>query len=223
MINTPDCKPIDISHGLVKQYNRNGFTIVRLHYSADENKRDAWVGKYKKTYITDIWNQEQELDFTKASGKRVYPEFRHDLHVADLKPIPYRTIWRGWDFGYHHPACIWFQVTETGDLHILAELLGEEVVINKFAEQVLDMSKALFLGYDFLDAGDPAVRAVSDKSKRTTSDILRTMDIRIQTRNLLIKDGINIIRNLLLPKLDDTVKMKVSHNCKLLIDEFLGG
>lgn len=216
-------EPVTISHGLSIQNNKNGFTVVRLHYSADDDKQDDWVKRLKNTYISDIWNQEQELDFTKASGKRVYPEFRYDTHVSGLKSIPYRTIWRGWDFGYHHPACVWAQINETDGINILAELLGEEVVINKFADEVKKMSSKLFPGYDFLDAGDPAVRAISDKSQKTTADILRGLGIRIQTRQMLTRDGINIIRNLLLPKQDGSVKLKVDGSCKLVIDGFLGG
>lgn len=212
-----------VCDGLMKQHNNNGFTVVRLHYTADDNKSLLWADKLKKSYISDIWNQEQELDFTKASGKRVYPEFKSEVHIKSLQSIPYRTIWRGWDFGYHHPACIWAQVDENGYPNILAELLGEEIVINDFAKQVKAMSTKLFPGYDFLDAGDPAVRAKSDKSEKTSADILRGMDIRIQTRNTLVKDGINTIRNLLLPLPDGTSKMKIDKNCKLLIDGFLGG
>lgn len=211
-----------LAGGLSIQHNQNGFAVVRLHYSADENKSGNWADHLKRSYISDIWNQEQELDFTKASGKRVYPEFKSELHIGDLQPVPHVTIWRGWDFGYHHPACVWAQVH--GDrLNVLAELLGEEIVINDFALQVKAISKKLFHGYDFLDAGDPAVRAQSDKSERTSADILRSMDIRIQTKPLLVRDGLNIIRNLLIPMPDGNVRMKVDFECKLLVDGFLGG
>ena len=216
-------KPKTISDGLMLQQNNNGFSVVRLHYTADLNKCGTWADKLKKTYISDILNQEQELDFTKASGKRVYPEFRSELHVGNLQAIPYTTIWRGWDFGYHHPACVWAQVDGFGQLNVLAELLGEEIVINDFAKQVKSISKKLFHGFDFLDAGDPAVRYTSDKSQRTSADILRAMDIRIQTRPMLVKDGINIVRNLLIPLPDDQVRMKINTKCNLLIDGFLGG
>ncbi|OGX19560.1 MAG: hypothetical protein A3K83_04470 [Omnitrophica WOR_2 bacterium RBG_13_44_8b] len=203
--------------------NINGFAVVKLHYSADENKSQEWADNIKKTYPTqDIWKQEMELDFTKSTNRRVYSEFKRELHIADVKPVPYREIWRGWDFGYHHPACVWAQVDSDDRLNVFAELLGEEVIINKFAEEVLAISKKMFPGYDFKDAGDPAVRSKSDKNERTTSDILRTYGIRVQTRYLFIKEGVNLIRNLLLPKKDGFIKVKVSPNCKILLDGFLG-
>jgi hypothetical protein len=210
--------------GLSYKKNRNGFTISYLHYSADEEKDEEWAKEAKKSYPSlDLWNQEMELDFTKAVGRRVYPEFKQELHIYELKPIPNREIWRGWDFGYHHPACVWAQVDLEDRLCVLVELMGEEVVINKFAEQVIEISKKLFYGYDFKDAGDPAVRAKSDKSERTTADILRSYGIRIQTRPMLVRERINLLRNLLLPRPDGSPRFKIDKNCQILIDGFLGG
>lgn len=164
-----------------------------------------------------------ELDFTKASGRRVYPEFKTELHVSKLSPIPYRDIWRGWDFGYHHPACVWMQVADNDRLHILAELLGTEIILQNFADNVNALSKKLFPGFDYKDAGDPAVRARSDKNERTSADILRYNGIRIQSRPMLVKDGINLIRSLLTPTADGFVKIKVDETCTTLLEGFLGG
>lgn len=214
-----------ISKGLqIEKNNNNGFTVAYLHYDADPKKDAVWAAKMRRSYPgLDIWSQEMELDFTKASGKRVYPEFKTELHCSDLKPDPYREIWRGWDFGYHHPAVVWGQVNNQDRLMIFAELLGEEIVINKFAEQVKNYSKVLFPGWEFKDAGDPAVRQRTDKNERTTADILRQYDIRIQSRPTLVKEGINTIRNLLLPLPDGSVRFKIDNKCKRLIDGFLGG
>lgn len=210
--------------GFTLKRNNNGFAVGFLHYSADKTKDTAWVEEVRKGYPSmDIWRQEMELDFTKASGRRVYPEFKTELHVSRLSPIPYRDIWRGWDFGYHHPACVWLQVTDDDRLHILAELLGSEVILQNFAEQVTALSKKLFLGWDFKDAGDPAVRARSDKNERTSADILRFMGIRIQSKPMLVKDGINLIRSLLSPRADGFVKVKLDEKCSILTEGFLGG
>lgn len=210
--------------GFTVRRNNNGFAVGYLHYSADTTKDPAWVAEVKKGYPSlDIWRQEMELDFTKASGRRVYPDFKTELHVSRLSPIPYRDIWRGWDFGYHHPACIWMQVDDNDRLHILAELLGNEVVLQDFAEQVNALSKKQFPGWDFKDAGDPAVRARSDKNERTSADILRYMGIRIQSRPMLVKDGVNLIRSLCTLRADDTVRMKLDEKCSILTEGFLGG
>jgi hypothetical protein len=210
--------------GFTFKRNKNGFVIGFLHYSADETKDTAWVDEVKRGYPSlDIWRQEMELDFTKASGRRVYPEFKSELHVSKLSPIPYRDIWRGWDFGYHHPACVWLQVADNDRIHILAELMGTEVILQNFTDQVNALSKKLFPGWDFKDAGDPAVRARSDKNERTSADILRYNGINIQSRPTLIKDGINLIRSLLTPRADNFVQVKIDESCNTLIEGFLGG
>lgn len=213
-----------LCEGFTTKRNNNGFVVGFLHYSADPTKNTEWVDEVKKGYPSlDIWRQEMELDFTKASGRRVYPDFKTELHVSKLSPIPYRDIWRGWDFGYHHPACVWLQVTDEDRLHVLAELLGTEIILQNFAENVNALSKKLFPGWDFKDAGDPAVRARSDKNERTSADILRYMGIRIQSRPMLVKDGINLIRSLCITRADGFVKLKVDESCNTLLEGFLGG
>lgn len=210
--------------GFTFKRNKNGFVIGFLHYSADETKDTAWVEEVRRGYPSlDIWRQEMELDFTKASGRRVYPEFKSELHISKLAPIPYRDIWRGWDFGYHHPACVWLQVADNDRIHILAELMGTEVILQNFTDQVNALSKKLFPGWDFKDAGDPAVRARSDKNERTSADILRYNGIHIQSRPTLVKDGINLVRSLLTPRADNYVQVKVDESCSTLIEGFLGG
>src|SRR3990167_3113276 len=101
--------------GLTSKHNTNGWTAVFLHYSADPDKTDAWRDKEIKKYPNvDIWNQEHEIDFSKTLGLRVYTEFDQEIHVS---PVPLlvnksETLYRGWDFGYRHPVCVWAQVVD---------------------------------------------------------------------------------------------------------------
>ena len=54
-----------IGKGIWVRNNRNGFTIIGLHHSADPKKTDEWVKHAKKSYASeDAWKQEQELDFS---------------------------------------------------------------------------------------------------------------------------------------------------------------
>lgn len=213
-----------VSKGVGFRKNRNGYGVVSLHWSANPNKDDKWKKESQKSYVSlDAWNQEQELDFNKTEGTRVFPGFRIDMHVKQLKANPYRTIWRGWDFGYNHPACVWVQFDELGRLNVLHELLGEEVLINEFAAEVKARSRRLFPGCTFKDAGDPAGQAVNDKSERTTIDILRSLGIRINMRKRPVREGINTIRGLLVPQADDKPRFVIDPSCEHLIDGFLGG
>jgi hypothetical protein len=200
--------------------NKNGFTVARLHYLAHPEKTKEWAEKQQKSYPSiDVWRQEMELDFTKASGRRVFPEFRSDLHVRDIQFNPYADMWRGWDFGYHRPACIWAQVDVEDRLLVLDEELGYEEVIDQFALKVKTKHKL----YSFKDACDPAGKQVTDKGKDTSVSILKKMGVNPHMRPSRVEDGINIIRNLLLPRVDGSVSLLVHPRCKLLIDGFLGG
>lgn len=209
--------------GLTLRKNRNGFTVLSLHYSADSHKNDDWVRKHKKSALSlDSWNQEMELDFTKTEGTRVYPAFEQSKHVRKLNYNPHQEVWRCWDFGYNHPACVWAQLGTDDKLYVLREYLGEEILIQTFAQEVKGLSQKWFPGAKFKDACDPAGRAVSDKSERTSVDILRGMDIRPHMRKGSVKDGINCIRALLVDK-GNGVDFLIDPCCEVLVDGFMGG
>lgn len=214
-----------IMKGMTGYLNQNLFKVVRLHYDADPIKNTKWIAKARAGYpYEELWRQEMELDFISTQGRRVYPEFTLENNVADLKPVSCGRIWRGWDFGYHHPICVWAQRTEKGALHVLAELMGEDIVIDQFAKQVVEISNALFPGTVFFDAGDPACRQVNDKSQRTTADILRILyGIRIQSRVTRVHDGVHLIRAMALPRPDGFIRLKVNKTCENIIDAFIGG
>lgn len=213
-----------IGKGLWLRKNRNGFTVIGLHHSAHPSKTADWVKEAKKSYVSeDAWKQEQELDFTKTEGSRVYPGFKLDRHVRKLKYNPYRTIWRGWDFGYCHPATVWCQLDEKDRLCVLKDFMGDEVTINEYAKEVKRLSEEWFPGCTFQDAGDPAGRARTDKSEKTTVDILRHMGIKMKMQNSGVEEGINCIRGLMIPRADDQPGIIVDPASELIIDSFLGG
>jgi hypothetical protein len=216
---------INIDKGIARMKQDNGFTVLRLHYSADPDRNEEWVKREKASYpYLELWQQEMELDFISTAGKRVYPEFSMERNVADIKPERFTEIWRGWDFGYTHPAVVWTQRTHDGHFHVLASITGTDTTIQRFAREVLDVSDKLFPGYKFKDAGDPACRQHNDKSEQTTADTLRILyGIRMQSRPTRVADGIRLIRTMLMPRADGFVRMKVDKSNELLIDAMLGG
>lgn len=213
-----------VGTGLWTRQNRNAFFVVGLHRSANPKRGDDWAKEAKKSYISDdAWRQEQELDFSKTEGARVYPSFKVDKHVKKLSYNPYRTIWRGWDFGYVHPAVVFAQLDENDRLCILKECMGDEVTINEFAKHILKMSSELFPGMTFKDAGDPAGRARTDKSEKTTVDILRGMGIKMHMQSSGVEEGINCIRGMMINRADDLPGIFMDPSCEILMDGMLGG
>jgi hypothetical protein len=200
----------------------NGFTIVKLHYSDHPLKTDEWVNAVKRSYPSeDMWNQEQELDFTKQIGRRAYPFFQK-FHIKELQHNPYKHILRGWDFGYHHPACVFAQVNDKDQLLVLREIIGTNQTLVEFAKSVRAISKEHY-STKFDDYCDPSGRAKSDKNERTSVDILRTFGIRCRMKDTSVINGLNLIRQLLLKRDDGEHGFYIDPGCTNLIDGFFGG
>ena len=205
--------------------NKNGFCCFRLHYLADDEKTEEWAAGNRSSYPSlDIWNQEMELDFTKSVGLRIYPDFKDHVHVKDkLQAIPYRHVCRFWDFGYRHPVCIFAQMNMDDQLIVLDEVFGSDIVILEFGKSIKRKTKHDYPGWEIDDFCDPAGKFKSDKSQKTTIDILHTLDIWPRHKSSQVQDGINLIRTLLLEREDKTPGLLIDRRCKITIDAFMGG
>lgn len=74
---------------------------------------------------------------TIRDGKPVYPEYNDAIHSSEnLKGAEGFPICLGWDFGLT-PSCIIGQMTDTGQVRILAELVTEDMHVRQFARDVV--------------------------------------------------------------------------------------
>jgi hypothetical protein len=91
------------------------------------------------------WEREMEINWDVSGGKVAFrPPFSKKIHVKPLRVNPAYPVIRGWDFGFHNPACVWFQIHPvTGQLFILRELLGRDVQLHQFTQQVLQFSREI--------------------------------------------------------------------------------
>jgi len=104
---------------------------------------------------------------TTSDGKPVFPEWNDRVHVSPepLKPTRGLPIVLGWDFGLT-PACIIGQMMPTGRLHILDELVAEDMGIRQFASDVVrPLLVTKYNGFARYSEGDPAgqIRAQTDE------------------------------------------------------------
>jgi hypothetical protein len=138
-------------------------------------------------------------------GVPVYPQFSIGVHVRGDVFRPRTPIIRGWDFGFHHPACTWHQLwrCKAKQLHwsILHELDGSEIEATEFLGQVLLETKLVFPDtsrYMFVDAGDRAGAQVSDKGP---GPIIRAAGhpwfLKIRHKACPIEPGLDLIRKYL--------------------------
>lgn len=104
--------------------NENGFAVVRLHYSADPEKDEAWVSREKPKFSEAWWEQEMNINAHARSGQLVYPEFDPSLHVIPDERIPDRMCrWMAIDPHPRTPhAFLWIGIDRWSDWYVYREL-----------------------------------------------------------------------------------------------------
>ena len=111
--------------GIEERITEAGIRVVRLHYTADERKRDPqWQRSAREGYTSKRdWQREMEIDWSIASGIGIYTEdFDRDRHVAKeaFEPAETQAILLGFDFGLQ-PACVWLYTTAMGCIRVFRE------------------------------------------------------------------------------------------------------
>lgn len=112
-------------------------------------------------------------------GKPVFTSFRDNVHVAStvIEPMKGIDLITGWDFGLQ-PAVVIGQITPTGQLRILDELVSDGIAIRQFCEyQVLPLLRQKYFGMRVAGYGDPAGRVRSQTDETTCFDILHSPEI----------------------------------------------
>lgn len=217
---------------------------MEIHYSRIPGRDAVWKeremrsGKYPRE---EDWLREQELSFVGFAGKRVYPNFDRTTHCRKIAFVPSKdeVVYRGWDFGFHRPACIWLWKNGSDQWCELYEFMGEDMYTEQFARKVVEISIARFPNCMFRDYGDPAgkqkkstqsMALPSEKSETTDFDIVaavgREMNhpIWIQPSNNNIKSGIETVRRLLSLRADGQPGFIVDAElCPVSVNGFLGG
>ena len=100
--------------------------------------------------------QEYEIDFTVKSGKRVYSSFNINHHTGIHKAPRRSLLYRGWDFGRHHPcAVVCYDNTTLDRLEALYCFLGYNITFLVFCKQVVIWSKKAWPESRFMEGVDP--------------------------------------------------------------------
>jgi hypothetical protein len=125
---------------------------------------------------------------TTMAGKPVFPEFRDVYHVSkkELAPIPGVPLRLGWDFGLT-PVCIIGQMTPTGQLRILEELIStdaraEGMGIRQFGREVVKphlLNK--YPNFRFESFGDPAGNQRAQTDEKTCLQELMSVGIATES------------------------------------------
>jgi len=218
--------PSNTNHWIYKRFVESqhpDYFLIKSTSIENTHLPEGYVEQLKSLYPPE-WVQRYvngEFGFL-SEGKRVYSEFQESYHVKPVKYHKHLPILRGWDFGWRHPAVVFCQVDPCGNLIVLAENMDANILIYDFAQEILSFCKQEFPEADYLDYCDPAGKQRSDKSERTTIQILQSLGIYPQSKSSQIKDGILLIR-MLLNTNHDNQHILVNPSCTNLIEGFLGG
>ena len=189
---------------------------LKLTHTAEE-LRGVLTGEYRTDY----------------DGKPVYrPPFNHSWHVGSF-PTLNATVARGWDFGFHHPVVTWNQMfrctQKRPHWRILRELIVEDLEAKPLAEKVEEHGEIWFPNhnrYMYVDAGDAAGAAVSDKGPGPIIELAKP-PYSLQFRYTQVRDvdpGVRLIRDLLSTKCPcGHYLLEVDRECPEVIEMFSGG
>lgn len=160
----------------IKEYDRNGVHVLRVHYTADPDKATPeWKAEQQQGMSKAMWDQEYEIDFNVIRGKAWFPEFRTEFHVASnpLTALSGRPIFRGWDYGLT-PATVFVQTSAKGQLLFLYPALQSwDSGIKAHGQVVKSESSTFFPGFGFQDYGDPAGNQRAQTDEKTANQLLR--------------------------------------------------
>ena len=110
---------------------------------------------------------------TIQEGKPVYRRYNDALHCQEVRPIKSLTLCLGWDFGLT-PACIGGQLTETGQMRVLFELVSDDMNVRQFARDVVKpYLQQNYAGYRVgFSLADPAGNARGEGEGKSAIGIL---------------------------------------------------
>lgn len=199
----------------------NGFGKLKLHYSEHPLRGDDWTAEARKGLSEARWKQEYEVDFN-VLADRVYDEFDSAKHIisAAFDPRSPGRIYRGIDFGYHHPYVVWLHQTPDGLLTIFGEWEGEDATVEELSEAIRREDKRLgIVERQVTFTGcDPAGAAVSESGLSPVAR-LGQEGIKLVHKPSLISYGVDLVKSLLCDA-NGVVRLTITSNCERTIDHF---
>ena len=124
----------------------DSYVIVTLSYRADPDKDSPeWLMRQAARMPDDrSLRREYLLDWASAEGDSFYPNFSNapERYVSTRRAAfnPKLPVYRGFDFGFRFPACIWMQVYPSGRVAVLRDVLPSDIDTYSFRDLVLFLS-----------------------------------------------------------------------------------
>jgi len=207
--------------------DRNGFFVLRLHYTADPTKRaPAWKKQTSEGLTLRAWQREYEISWSSPEGEPVVPEFDASKHVRELQVVRDSKLLRFWDFGSVSPVVLFAQLSLYGQVLVHRELCPFNMPLDQLLPVVQALSTDLVIRSDYFDAGDPEAESSGTLGK--ISDVLARAGIHMHTN----RPGTEIsyarlrrefLRSVLVPRIGHDPAVLISPKCPNLIEALSGG
>lgn len=172
------------SNNMFAQLRKSGQIKVKtFHWTKHPKKTQEWYEKQKENRSLKDIAQELDINYTISAGDPFYQGFSRALHLRKMQTNKDRELVLSWDYGFRHPNCTISQINAEGIWIVVDNLFGEDQTIDEFGEMVTEYLNANYAGYQYRHKGfgDPAGRHSSDKSRRSSEQILNEMGFKVQS------------------------------------------
>ena len=157
-------------------------------------------------------------------GRPVFTGFDPSLHMQALAVDSNRPLIRGWDFGRRHPACVWLQTTVDGRIHVLHELLGTDIELRDFAQQVVEHTRREFPGIAQIeDYCDVAGTQKNDRGPTSVQVLWNEFQISACYRKYGLHQSIERVAGFLRADRTGQPRLLVNVTCRWIRKAFSGG
>jgi len=220
--------PPNTDHWLYKRFETEKTEDYKsFHASTYENAKylpEGYIQSLEK--LPESWRKkylEGQYGFT-PDGTPFYQGFKEKLHVKDLSHYKPEKIYRVWDYGFHHPAITLHGIDSKGRWLVLKELLGTDITILDFGNFVKLRCKEWYPECrQWIDYGDPAGMQKTDKSEKTSVEILASLGVYVTSKQSTYRERKEIIERRLATLIEGIPSLLVDISCKVVIDGLLGG
>lgn len=156
-------EPIERMQGVTEYRNTRGHAVLYVHHSADPARRSQkWIDETIRTEGELAYQVEYNLKWMLPAGKPVFPEFNRQTYTREYGGVLEGLLLEvGVDFGGHHPAFVIGQKDTVGRHHLHKAVMGYDVGLDDFMDQLEHVLASEFAGYRFNLYCDPAGAAVN--------------------------------------------------------------
>lgn len=208
--------------------NKNGFRVVKTHWSADPTKSEEWAESESAKYggrKSAYWRSEYEIDFGARRGGLVFENFTIDKHTIPAlsdEILAHLPKWRSIDPGLNHAcACGWYTVID-GTLILYRELYKKGWNVANFCQAIKALSAKEEYEYTLIDSSAYALTQAG--GGRSVADLFVENGVVVNPCNKggRKRDQIYALAELIALRDHGEPRFKVVKGCENSIREFLG-